>query len=189
MSMLSPAQGKLAEIIRSVSYKEGSFVLSSGKQSSFYVDLKQTTLHPEGASLIAELVWSKLNPRNFGGVGGPTLGADPLASTLSLAAWSQGVFLPAYIIRKEPKKHGTSQWIEGRENLKSGSELLVVEDVVTTGGSSITGIEKLRAEGFVVKHIVAVLDRNEGANKRLEEIGVSLLSLLTIQDLKKGGIA
>ena len=177
-------QKKLAQLIRTLCYKEGRFTLTSGKESSFYVDLKQATLHPEGAYLIGELTWQKLNPVSFAGVGGPTLGADPIGTALSLAAWNRGISVPAFIIRKEPKKHGTSQWIEGRENLKSGGELLVVEDVVTTGGSSLKGIARLREEGFQVKTLLAVLDRQEGAVDALAREGVQLIALTTIAEIQ-----
>ncbi len=176
---------KLVELIRKLSYKEGKFILASGKESSYYVDIKNVSLHSEGAQAIGRRAWDLLDPSRFGGVGGPTLGADPIGTALSLMALlDKQVSLPAFIIRKEPKKHGTSQWIEGRENLAPGSDLLVVEDVVTTGGSSLKGIEKLRAEGFKVTTLLAVLDRKEGAEAALREAGVRLVSLATIEEVR-----
>jgi orotate phosphoribosyltransferase len=180
---------ELVGLLRKLSYKEGKFTLTSGKESTFYVDCKNVALHPRGAELIGELTWKKLDPRSFGGVGGPTLGADPLATALSLAAWRTGVEVPAFIIRKEPKKHGTSQWIEGRELLKAGADLLLVEDVVTTGGSSVKAIEKARAEGFKVTKLVALLDRCEGGREALAKVGVTLTALASIgqvQDHREG---
>lgn len=177
---------QLIELVKSVSYREGQFVLSSGKTSTFYIDLKQTTLHPVGAVLVAHLGWRLLNPREFRAVGGPTMGADPIGTAMSFEAFQQGVYLPSFIIRKEPKKHGTSQWIEGRENLNADSAVLVVEDVVTTGGSSLKAIEKLRAEGFEVKHLFCILDRQEGGSEALAKAGVALHSLLKISDLQQG---
>lgn len=185
MASVKTSPADLFKLIRKLSYREGDFVLASGKRSTFYVDLKNVTLHPEGAALIGTLTWQNLNPSEFGGVGGPTLGADPLATALSLAALNLGVRVPAFIIRKEPKKHGTSQWIEGRENLISGSRLLVVEDVVTTGGSSVKAIEKIRAEGFRVDTLLAVLDRQEGASEALKSIGVTLCALSNIDEIRK----
>ena len=182
-------QKELVGLLRKLSYKEGKFTLTSGKESTFYVDCKNVALHPRGAALIGDIAWQLLDPRAFGGVGGPTLGADPLATALSLAAWGKGVELPAFIIRKEPKKHGTSQWIEGRELLKSGASLLLVEDVVTTGGSSLKAIEKARAEGFVVTKLLALLDRCEGGREALAKAGVELTALATIgqvQDYREG---
>jgi len=177
----------LGLLIRKLSYREGKFVLASGKESTFYVDVKNVSLHPRGATLIGELIWRLLDAKRFGGVGGPTLGADPLATAASLAALNVGVDLPAFIIRKEPKKHGTSQWIEGRENLKERSELLVIEDVVTTGGSSLKAIEKVRAEGFKVSHLVAILDRNEGGAEALRAAGVELVALSSIDQVRSLG--
>lgn len=174
----------LIALIRRLSYREGKFVLASGKESSFYVDIKNVALHPEGARAIGQMTWSLLDPKDFGGVGGPTLGADPLATGISLGALDAGAVVPAFIIRKEPKKHGTSQWIEGRENLAAGSELLVVEDVVTTGGSSLKAIEKVRAEGFKVTTLLAVLDRNEGGREALAAAGVKLVALATIDEIR-----
>ena len=180
---MSQQRLKLCELIRRLSYRQGKFLLASGRESHFYVDLKPTTLHPEGAILIIELAWRTLDPILFGGVGGPTMGADPLATALSLTAFTKGFFVPAFIIRKEPKKHGTSQWIEGRDNLIKEKELLIVEDVVTTGGSSLKGIEKVRAEGFQVNRLLAVLDREEGARENLARAGVELVALTTIADI------
>lgn len=176
---------KLASLIRKLSYKEGRFTLASGKESTFYVDIKNVSLHPEGARTIGQLTWELLNPNDFGGVGGPTLGADPLATAVSLGALDRGKVVPAFIIRKEPKKHGTSQWIEGRENLEAGSELLLIEDVVTTGGSSLKAIEKARAEGFKVSRLLAVLDRQEGGEAALKEHGIELVALTRIDEIRK----
>lgn len=185
--MNTQMKNNLLKLIRKLSYREGNFTLASGKTSSYYVDLKNVTLHPDGARLIAQLSWSILNPRDYAGVGGPTLGADPLATALSLVAAESGVTLPAYILRKEAKKHGTSQWIEGRENLKTGGRLLVVEDVVTTGGSSLKSIEKIRAEGFIVDTCLCVLDRKEGGEKALNEAGVRCVALATIEEVQATG--
>ncbi|MBI3541826.1 MAG: orotate phosphoribosyltransferase [Deltaproteobacteria bacterium] len=178
-------RGELASLIRKLSYREGKFTLASGKESSFYVDIKNVSLHPEGARLIGRLTWQLLSPELFGGVGGPTLGADPIATAISLGALDVGKVLPAFIIRKEPKKHGTSQWIEGRENLPAGTDLLMIEDVVTTGGSALKAIEKVRAEGFRVSTIVSVLDRQEGGEEAMRSAGIKLVALTRIDEIRK----
>jgi orotate phosphoribosyltransferase len=181
-------RAELVGLIRKLSYREGRFKLASGKESSFYVDIKNVALHPHGAKVIGNLTWQVLEHEggaSIDAVGGPTLGADPISTAVSLAALDRGRTVPAFIIRKEPKSHGTSQWIEGRENLKAGAECLVLEDVVTTGGSSIKSIEKLRAEGFHVSTLVAVLDRNEGAGEALRAVGVKLVALTHIDEIRK----
>src|SRR4051812_28321077 len=133
---------ELIALIRKLSYREGDFTLASGKKSTFYIDMKVTTLHPEGAHLIGELAVETLKQAgiNVGGVGGLTLGADPIATAVSLAAYRHGMIWPVYIVRKEAKDHGTSKYVEGTENLKPGASLIVLEDVVTTGGSSLKAI-------------------------------------------------
>lgn len=180
-------KANLVKLIRKLAYKEGRFKLASGKESTFYVDIRNVSLHPTGAQTIGRLAWTLLAGRSFGGVGGPTMGADPLATALSLSALELGVEVPAFIVRKEPKVHGTSEWLEGRSNLAPGSELLVVEDVVTSGGSSLKAIEKIRAEGFKVTTLLAVLDREEGARAKLKEAGVELIALTRIDEIRKAG--
>src|SRR6478609_8399805 len=129
------AHSNLPKLIRQRSYREGDFTLASGKKSTFYVDLKATTLHPDGAYLVGKLAVAEAKRAGLEvqGVGGLTLGADPIATAVSLAAREAGLEWPAFIVRKEPKDHGTARYIEGVENLRPGAKLLVVEDVVTTG--------------------------------------------------------
>ncbi len=176
---------ELIDLILKKSYKEGKFTLASGQESNFYIDLKNVTLFPKGLDIICKLTWSLLNPSELGGVGGPTLGADPIVTALSIAAFEKGFEVPAFIIRKEPKKHGTSQWIEGVDSLQKSKEVLLVEDVVTTGGSGLKALERLRAEGFKVTRALAVLDRNQGASEAFAKEGVRLVSLLNIEDVLK----
>lgn len=176
---------KLISLIKKLAYKEGKFILASGKESSFYIDIKNLSLHPEGAREIGQQAWLHLDPKQFDGVGGPTLGADPIGTAISLAALERGVTVPAFIIRKEPKSHGTTQWIEGTDNLKPGGRLLVLEDVVTTGGSSVKGIEKAREAGFKVDTLLCVMDRQEGGTEALSAVGVKLVSLATIAQVRE----
>ncbi len=179
-------KAKLLGIIRKQAYREGDFTLASGKKSSFYVDLKHVTLDPVGLETIASLSWETLlGSGNFDAVGGPTLGADPLSTGLSLWAWlKHGVRIPAAIIRKEPKKHGTTQWVEGKGLLAAGARMLILEDVVTTGKSSREAIEKARAEGFVVTDLLCVLDRGEGGEEALRTLGVRLHRLAHIDEVR-----
>ena len=180
-------QEKLVKLIRRLSYREGEFVLASGQKSSFYIDLKATTLHPDGAALIGELALNEINERSIevDAVGGMTLGADPIATAVSLAARSKGRFLPAYIVRKEPKSHGTSKYIEGTENLKPGARVIVVEDVVTTGGSSKKAIERLQSDGYKPIVVFAVVDREQGAKAVFEAMGLQFVALTTISEIRE----
>ncbi|MEO5970887.1 MAG: orotate phosphoribosyltransferase [Bdellovibrionia bacterium] len=177
---------ELTLLIRKLSYREGDFTLASGKKSNFYVDLKNTTLHPDGAYWIgkAALEVLKAEELTIDGVGGLTLGADPLATAISLAARERGIIWPAYIVRKEPKAHGTSQYIEGTENLKPGASVLVLEDVVTTGGSSIKAVERLRDAGFKPVAVLTVVDREEGGAEAFRKLGIKFLALTTLRAIR-----
>lgn len=178
---------RLVKLVRERSYREGDFTLASGKKSKFYIDMKATTLSGEGAFLIGRLSYELL--RKFSdkiqGVGGLTLGADPIATAVSLSAYVQGTNWPAFIVRKDAKGHGTGRAVEGRENLPPGAKVIVLEDVVTTGGSSIQAIEKLRAEGYDPVAVLTVVDREEGGEAALRATGLEYFRLLSIRDLKE----
>src|SRR4051812_28284837 len=187
---LSPSDEKrrqdLVRLVRRLSYREGDFTLASGKKSKFYVDLKATTLHPEGAKLIGQvaaraiLTWCPL----IDGVGGLTLGADPLATAISIAGLSEGCLWPAFIVRKEAKGHGTGKYIEGMGNLRAGARLLVLEDVVTTGGSSIQAVERLRDAGYEPKAVLTVVDREQGGADEIRKLGLEFLRLTTLEEIQ-----
>ncbi|MBC7387350.1 MAG: orotate phosphoribosyltransferase [Cryobacterium sp.] len=183
---------KLRTFIRERSYREGDFTLASGKKSTFYIDMKAATLAPAGAFLIGRLAYQLLTDKlseteaRIEGVGGLTLGADPIATAVSLAAYAFGAEWPAFIVRKEAKGHGTGRFVEGRENLADGAEVIVLEDVVTTGGSSVKAIERLRAEGYQPIAVLTVVDREEGGAAAFAALGIPLYSLLTIRDLRSG---
>jgi orotate phosphoribosyltransferase len=179
---------RLLSLIRERSYREGDFTLASGKKSTFYIDVKTTTLHPEGAWLVGHLIVAACRAEGleFGGVGGLTLGADPIATAVSLAAREQGLHWPAFIVRKESKGHGTGKYIEGIENLDAQRPLLVLEDVVTTGGSGLQAVERLRSAGFRVEHVFAVVDRREGGEAAFSQANVRLHSLLTLPQVSSG---
>ena len=161
---------ELKTIIRELSYEEREVTLASGRRSNFYFDGKQTTLHSRGGLLVGQAFWEEV--KQFGetidGVGGLTLGADPIATATSIAAQLDGVNVHAFIIRKEPKGHGTGQWLEGRKNLPPGSKVVIVEDVTTTGGSSMKAVERAKEEGLEVVGIVTLVDREEGAREAIE---------------------
>ncbi len=177
---------KLLKLIRKQSYREGDFTLASGKKSTFYIDLKATTLHAEGAYLIGREAVRVVEENGFllDGVGGLTLGADPIATAVSLASRERGWGWPAFIVRKEAKGHGTGRYIEGVENLKPGARLLVLEDVVTTGGSSLKAIQRLREAGFNPVAVLTVVDRLQGGEAAFAHVGVKLISLATIDQVR-----
>lgn len=183
-----PFKEKLLQILRERSYREGDFTLASGKKSSFYLDVKETALDPEGAFLIGTLSVATMEEAGLRphAVGGLTLGADPLATAVSLAAFANGQRVPAFIVRKQPKDHGTLAWIEGAKTFPKGAELVVLEDVTTTGGSSLKAVEKLEEAGFKVSAIITVVDRLDGARDVIEGRGLRFFSLCTLPEIRSG---
>jgi orotate phosphoribosyltransferase len=179
-------RAELISLIKRVSYREGDFTLASGQKSKFYIDLKATTLHPDGAWLIGRLAVSAVRRADLrmDAVGGLTLGADPLATAISLAAREAGLSWPAFIVRKEAKEHGTSRYVEGVENLRAGASVLVLEDVVTTGGSSFKAIERLREAGYKPVAVLTVVDREQGGDRLIRAAGLEFLSLVQLGDLR-----
>jgi orotate phosphoribosyltransferase len=172
---------ELKPIILEMSYEQREVTLASGRKSNFYFDGKQTTLHAKGGLLVGKAFWEEVKKFEgpIDGVGGLTLGADPIATATSIAADLEGESVHAFIIRKEPKGHGTGQWLEGRKNLPPGSRVVIVEDVTTTGGSSIQAVERAQEEGLVVLGIVTLVDREEGARENIEAKGQVLRSVFT----------
>ena len=171
-------RGRLAALLLEKSYRAGEVVLTSGRKSDYYFDCKQTALHPEGAWLIGNLLFDLL-PADIVGVGGMTLGADPLVTAVSLASYLRGRPMPAFIVRKAAKGHGTNQFLEGLSNFAPGASVALLEDVVTTGGTLLTVIDRVQAAGLSVGAVVTVLDRKEGGAERLAERGFPLLSIFT----------
>lgn len=172
---------ELKPILVEMSYEERDVTLASGRKSNFYFDGKQTTLHSKGGLLVGKAFWEEVKQFEgpIDGVGGLTLGADPIATATSIAAQLDGANVHAFIIRKEPKGHGTGQWLEGRKNLPPGSRVVIVEDVTTTGGSSLKAVERAEEEGLVVLGIVTLVDREEGAREAIEAAGQNLRAVFT----------
>lgn len=154
---------KLKIIILEKTFKyreEPSFKLSSGEKSHFYFDCKKTTLDPYGSYLIGEILYEMSKEfSSIKGSGGLTLGADPMASALMYSAWSHGKKINQFIVRKNLKKHGAVKWIEG--NMKPGDDVIVLDDVVTTGGSVVQAIEKIQEDGLNVVGVIVLVDREE----------------------------
>ncbi|WP_457573992.1 orotate phosphoribosyltransferase [Desulfolithobacter sp.] len=176
---------RLKELLLEKSYREGTFTLTSGKTSDFYVDGKQTTLDAEGAYLCGRLLFDLIrnHPEKITGVGGMTLGADPLVTAVSLISYLEKEPIPAFIVRKEAKGHGTGNFIEGKNNLVPGGAVALVEDVVTTGGTLIKVIERVENEGFKVALVATVVDREEGGADTLAGQGYPLKAIFTRSEL------
>ncbi|HET7786920.1 MAG TPA: orotate phosphoribosyltransferase [Myxococcales bacterium] len=177
-------RNRLLELLTELAYERRKITLSSGKESDFYIDTKQASLTAEGHYLVGRLVLAEIRAHFAGAqaVGGMTMGADPIASAVSLTSWLQASPLPAFYVRKEPKAHGTAQWIEGKKGLPSPAQVVVVEDVVTTGASTLKAIERSRQEGLHVLGVVALVDRQEGGREAVEAAGVPLRSLFVRSD-------
>jgi orotate phosphoribosyltransferase len=183
-AVLERDRARLLELLTKLSFERRKVTLSSGKESDFYIDCKRTALTAEGHFLIGRLLLAAIEAHAPGveGAGGLTLGADPLASAVSLTSYLAARPLPAFIVRKEPKGHGTGQWMEGRTVLRDGATVAVLEDVVTTGASTLKAIERVEAEGFKVAAAFALVDRLEGGREAVEARGHKLVTLFTRKD-------
>ncbi len=176
---------RLLQILREKSYERKKVVLSSGRESDFYIDCKQATLDAEGALLTGRLFLGMLEAGEYPeSVGGITLGADPIVTAVSLTSALRGRPIPAFIIRKEPKKHGTSQWIEGTKNLRPGMRAAIIEDVVTTGASTLKAIERAGEGGLSVSRVLCLVDRNEGGAEFLAGKGYRLEPMFRKEDVE-----
>ncbi len=181
---LEADRARLLELLRTLSFERRKVVLASGRESDFYIDCKRTALTAEGHVLVGRLLFDRVRKVRplVRGVGGLTLGADPIASAIALTSFLQAEPVDAFIVRKEPKGHGTGQWIEGRKTIPDGSRVVVIEDVVTTGGSALKAIERCRAENLEPVACVALVDRLEGGREAIEAQGVPLDPLFTRKD-------
>jgi orotate phosphoribosyltransferase len=181
-SALSVKRERLLELLRSRAFQEREVVLSSGRTSNFYIDCKQVSLDAEGATLIGELFHAAIEEVAPGAlaVGGLTLGADPLATATSVVSFLAGRPRAAFLVRKEPKGHGTNQWLESTR-LPDGAEVVVVEDVITTGAATLKAVERARLAGLRVVHALGLVDRLEGGREAVIR-EVPLTTLFTRRD-------
>ena len=172
---------ELLKLLKKNAYKKGEFTLSSGKTSEHYVNCKPVTLSGRGLTLVS---LSMLMYVDTGYVAGLTLGADPLVSGVSLVSALDSKMVNGLIVRKEAKGHGTQAWIEGPLP-KEGTKITVLEDVITTGGSAIQAVKRLRDAGYEVKRVVAIVDRQENgeAHTAMQLAGLELVSLYKLKDL------
>ena len=178
------SRARLLDLLARMSFERRKVTLVSGKESDFYIDCKRTVLTAEGHVLVGRLLFDAVRREtpDARAVGGLTLGADPLASAVATISFLSGEPLHAFIVRKEPKGHGTGQWVERPFGLEPGTPVAILEDVVTTGGSTLRAIERARAEGLVVRAAFALVDRLEGGREAIEEKGERLFSLFTRRD-------
>jgi orotate phosphoribosyltransferase len=174
---------KLLDLFCQVAYQEGDFLLSSGQRSSYYINGKQVTLHAWGGLAVGRVVLPLLAEETQA-VAGLTLGADPIVTALSVVAAYEGRSLPALIIRKEAKGHGTRAYIEG-PILPDGSTVTVLEDVVTTGGSALKAAERLQQAGYQVNGIIALVDRHQGGAELYQQAKLPFQSVFSIRDIQK----
>lgn len=171
----------LMDLVRNRALKFGEFTLASGRKATYYLDGKQVTLDAAGARLIGEGLLELMAARGLpDAVGGMSIGADPITAAIVTIAGVRGLELRGFMVRKEPKGHGTKQYVEGP--VAPGQRVVIVEDVVTTGGSSLQAIERVEAFGLKVVGVLAVIDRMEGGAAAFAAKGYPFGSLLTIRD-------
>ncbi|MDX2120390.1 MAG: orotate phosphoribosyltransferase [Gemmatimonadota bacterium] len=177
--MNPPESEALDRLLLERSVKRGHFVLASGRTSTFYIDCRLTTMSAAGLVLIGRLGLEALRQAGWAprGVGGLTMGADPVAYAIAAASAARPPVLDAFSVRKEAKAHGTGRRVEG--NFAAGDAVVVVEDVITTGGSALKAIEAIREEGGTVLGVLAVVDREEGGRAVLEAAGHRVIALTT----------
>jgi orotate phosphoribosyltransferase len=179
----STPRERLVELLRERSFEQKKVILASGRESDFFIDCKQTILTAEGHALVGELMFDALDalPR-CEAVAGVELGGCPLASAVSLVSWVRGRPLNAFYVRKETKDHGSKRLVEGDRAIISGMPVVILEDVVTTGGSTLKAAEKLRLVGVQVVGVVALVDRLEGGAEAIRSAGLPLVALCTRRD-------
>jgi len=175
------ARARLREVIREHSLEFGDFLLASGGRSHFYLDLRKTTTHPEGAYLVATLLLDRLDGVHPDAVGGPSLGADPMVGALATLSHVHGRPLRTFIVRSSAKDHGLGRMIEG--HLRQGDRVVLLDDVATQGGSLVRAARVVREHGAQAIGALTILDRQSGGVERLAREGVQLESLFVLSDI------
>jgi len=176
-------RARFVELLRQLSFERRRVTIASGKESDFFIDCKQAILTAEGHALAGSLMFAALDQLpKCTAVGGVELGGCPLASAVSLISFQRGRPLPALYVRKAAKDHGTKKLVEGDKSIVPGMAVALLEDVITTGGSSLRAVESLKAVGVNVVGIVALVDRLEGGRETIEAGGLPLVSIATRRD-------
>jgi len=179
----SATRDRLRSLLSSRSVLFGDFVLASGRRSTYYIDCRRTTMHAEGLDLIGQLGLEALRRRGWAPdmVGGLTLGADPVACAVARASCEVPPLISAFTVRKAAKAHGAGRRIEGC--FEPGAQVVVTEDVITTGGSALEAVRVIREEGGIVLGVLAVVDRDEGGRAALEAAGLAVEVLVTVHEI------
>lgn len=177
--MTLPDSAALDRLLLERSVQRGHFVLASGRTSNVYIDCRLTTMSAAGLTLIGPLGLAAIREKGWApkGIGGLTMGADPVAYAIAAASMTRAPVLDAFSVRKEAKAHGTGRRVEG--NFKSGDAVVVIEDVITSGGSALKAIEAIKQEGGSILGVLAVVDREEGGRATIEAAGYAVVSLTT----------
>ncbi len=189
--MSSILKDRLIELIIEKAFKyseEPVFKLVSGRMSNYYFNCKAVTLHPEGMYLIGNLIFDLIKDMDIKGIGGLTLGADPIAYAVAYTSYLKGKLgiesyrpIESFVVRKTPKPHGLMQWIEG--NVKKGDRVAIVDDVITTGKSTIEAINRAKEAGLEIVKVIALIDRQEGGREAVETLGYKLDSIITREEV------
>lgn len=179
---LQELKRKLLALLEKEALVRGNFVLSGGKASNYYLDGRIITLSPEGAYLVASIILEMARPDKITAIGGPTLGADPIAGAVAALSHIKGEPVKAFIVRKAAKEHGMARQVEGPQ-LKSGDKVILVDDVATTGKALIEAKEALDKLGVKVEKAIVIVDRGEGAKENLAKAGLSLEAIFSRSDI------
>lgn len=173
-------RNRLFDILKQHAFRRGRIVLASGKESDFYFDMKPAMLDPEGASLLAQLILEELQDVNADCVGGIEMGAIPLIAPVAMRSPDFGRYLSGFFVRKTVKDHGTKKRVDGADI--AGKTVVILEDVTTTGGSSLEAVTAVRDAGATVALVLSILDRGEGAAELYAKAGVPFKSLFRAED-------
>lgn len=172
---------KLFNLLNRQALKRGKFLLSSGKESNYYLDGRVITLNPQGAYLVASIILDMLKGETLDAIGGPTLGADPIVGALAVLSYINAQPIKTFIVRKQAKEHGTLQQVEGPA-LKNGDRVILIDDVATSGKAILEAKQALDKIGVIADKAIVIVDRNQGAADNLAKAGIKLESIFKIAD-------
>ncbi len=184
MLTVEQCRKELFGLLKTKAFFKGKFILSSGKESSFYLDARLVSLSAPGAYYTGRIILDMANGLPVDAIGGPTLGADPMVGAVASLGFQAGKPLPTFIIRKQPKAHGKQQQVEGPE-LKEGANVIIIDDVATTGKAFIESIEVLQKMKVNILKAICIIDRGEGATEALAKYNVPMASIFTIDEFLK----